>query len=118
MSMSTCQNLPGPLERVTASYHDPAAWSRSMGTATYTQMAGQLAVYRDLILDEPGAVQSLRDATAIELHDGAGVAAALPKVLEGAVSVMGAEAGNIQILDPGTNSLVLVTQLGFGSEYL
>jgi hypothetical protein len=117
MSISRCQNLPGPLERVTASYHEPAASSRLVRTATAAQRASQLAAYMDLVLDDPRAAHSLHDAN-VELRDGAGLAAALPKALDGAMSFMGAEAGNIQIRDPGDDSLVLVTQLGFGHEYL
>ncbi|WP_162184961.1 GAF domain-containing protein [Allokutzneria albata] len=110
-------NLSGPLEHVSASYDDPAVWSRPTRTTTIAQRADQLAAYVDLSLDEPQAVQSLRDATA-ELRDAPGLTAALPKVLAGAMSLMGTEVGNIQLLDPGRDSLVLVTQFGFGPEFL
>ncbi|AHH97156.1 hypothetical protein GCM10010174_65810 [Kutzneria viridogrisea] len=117
MSKSTGQNLPGPLEHVTASYDDPASWSRLMRTATHTQSATQLAGYIDLSLDEPRAVQNMHEAAA-SLQDCPGLAAVLPKVLESAMSLMSAEAGNIQLLDPREGSLVLVTQLGFGPEFV
>ena len=110
-------NLPGPLEHVSASYDDPAAWSRPVRTTTIAQRADQLAAYVDLSLDEPRAVESLRDATA-ELRDAPGLTAALAKVLAGAMSLMGTEAGNIQLLDPSHDSLVLVTQFGFGPEFV
>ncbi|MCP3804919.1 GAF domain-containing protein [Allokutzneria sp. A3M-2-11 16] len=81
-------NLSRPLEHVTASYDDPAAWSRPT-----------------------------RDTTA-DLRDAPDLAAALPELLTGAMALMGTEAGNIQLLDPSRDSLVLVTQAGFGPEFV
>jgi hypothetical protein len=36
----------------------------------------------------------------------------------GALALTGADLGNIQIADPATGSLMLVTQAGFGPEFL
>jgi hypothetical protein len=117
MSMSAGQNLTASLVRVTASYLDPTAQSRPTTKAAITPTAGQLAGYIDLSLNEPQLVRSLHDATT-DLHESPGLAAVLPTLLEGALSLMGAEAGNIQLLDPRDGSLILVTQLGFGPEFL
>jgi len=42
----------------------------------------------------------------------------LPPVLAGALWLTGADFGNIQLLDPATRSLRIVTQSGFGPEFL
>ena len=42
----------------------------------------------------------------------------LPRVLDGALALTGADFGNIQLLDPVTGSLRIVTQSGFSSEFL
>ena len=44
--------------------------------------------------------------------------ALLPKVLEGALSLTGADFGTVQIFDPATGSLKIVTQAGSGPEFL
>jgi hypothetical protein len=40
------------------------------------------------------------------------------KVLEGALSLSGADRGNVQLLDPAAGSLVIVAEHGFGAEFL
>lgn len=42
----------------------------------------------------------------------------LPRLLDGALSLMGADFGNIQLLDPISGSLRIVTQFGFTSRFL
>jgi hypothetical protein len=53
-----------------------------------------------------------------DLRDVPRLSALLPKVLDGALSLMGADFGNLQILDVVTGSLRIVTQAGFGPEFL
>lgn len=117
LSVSSGQNLSGPLEHVAVSYRGPVVGIRSMRRVSLDRAAGRLAAYLDLILDEPQAVRGLRDA-ASELHDVPDLAAVLPHILGEAMSLMGAERGNIQLRDPSDGSLVLVTQSGFGAEFL
>ncbi|WP_211768352.1 GAF domain-containing protein [Kutzneria sp. CA-103260] len=115
--MSTSQNLTEPLAHVTASYLDPAVWSRPRPAATSTPTADQLLGFADLALNGPRLVQSLNAATASP-HERPPLAAVLPTLLEDALSLMAAEAGNIQLIDPADDSLVLVTQFGFGAEFV
>lgn len=44
--------------------------------------------------------------------------ALLPRVLDGALALIGADFGNIQLLDPVSGSLRIVTQFGFRSRFL
>jgi GAF domain-containing protein len=68
-------------------------------------------------LDKPDAMQRLHAVTK-DLRAVAELDALLPKVLEGALSLTGADFGTVQIFDPATGSLKIVTQAGFGSEFL
>jgi GAF domain len=68
-------------------------------------------------LDEPDAMQRLHAVTK-DLRAVAELDALLPKVLEGALSLTGADFGTVQIFDPAAGSLKIVTQAGFGSEFL
>lgn len=115
MSGNTPQNLPGRLDQVTASYR--AAWPRPPWRAEAARKVDRLAECVDLALDEPSAVQQVRDAAA-ELREAPHLSAVLPRITETAMSIMGAEFGDVQIVDPGDGSLLLVTQSGFGSEFL
>jgi len=47
-----------------------------------------------------------------------GLSSLLPQVLAGALALTGANFGNVQIADPATGSLMLVTQAGFGPKFL
>jgi GAF domain-containing protein len=76
-------------------------------------LAGSL----DVSLNEPRLASRLHDTTA-DLRERPGLAAVLPTLLEDALSLTGAEVGNIQLLDPRDGSLVLVTHRGFGPAFL
>ncbi|WP_435216110.1 GAF domain-containing protein [Streptomyces sp. bgisy034] len=114
--MDHSHNLIGSLEHVTASYTSalPARPARKVAAA---HRADQLAAWVALSLDEPAALKKLQDA-AEELRDIPELAAVLPRVAEAAMALLDAEFGNIQFVDPRDDSLVLVTQSGFGEEFL
>ncbi|MFJ9815782.1 GAF domain-containing protein [Streptomyces sp. NPDC101151] len=113
--MNHFQNLVGPLEHVTAAYR--SVRPRPARKVSVTQRADQLAAWVALSLDEPSALKNLQDEAA-ELRDVPQLAAVLPRIAEGAMSLMGAEFGNIQFLNPLDDSLVLVTQSGFDEAFL
>jgi len=115
MSVSTSRNLSGPLERVTAACR--AAESCPLRPVPEAGRVDQLAAYIDLALDEPTAVRKVRDAVA-ELAEASHLHTVLPRAVETATALMGAEFGNIQVVDPRDGSLVLVTQSGFGTGFL
>jgi len=79
--------------------------------------AGHLAACVRFGLAEPEALRRLHGVTE-DLHDAARLDPLLPKVLDGALSLTRADFGNIQLLDPVTGSLWLVTQSGFSAEFL
>lgn len=114
--MNHSRNLMGSLEHVTAPYTSapPARPARKVAA---THRADQLAVWVAFSLDEPSALKSLQDA-AEELRDIPELAAVLPRVAETSMELLDAEFGNIQFVDPRDASLVLVTQSGFGDEFL
>ncbi|HEX8866186.1 MAG TPA: GAF domain-containing protein [Lentzea sp.] len=66
----------------------------------------------------------LEDAQAVyrefaEPHRGASpLRTSLPRMLDGALSLTGADFGNVQLLDPVSGSLRIVTQFGFGERFL
>lgn len=68
-------------------------------------------------LEEPEAMRRLHGLTK-DLHRASRLDSLLARVLDGAMSLMGADMGNIQLLDPVSGSLWLVTQSGFSSDFL
>ncbi|MEV5845361.1 GAF domain-containing protein [Streptomyces sp. NPDC051985] len=82
-----------------------------------TTQTDVLAGYLTLALDEPAAVQHVRDAAA-ELHAPLPLSTVLPRITGTAMALTGAEFGNIQVTDPRDGSLVLVTQSGFHDGFL
>ncbi|MEV6944345.1 GAF domain-containing protein [Streptomyces sp. NPDC051172] len=114
MSVNTSQNLPGRLHEVTASYR--STWLRPHGDGLAPRL-DHLRAYLDLALDEPAAVQKVQDAAA-ELREVPHLSAVLPSITDTAVAHMGADFGNIQVIDPRDGSLVLVTQSGFRDGFI
>jgi GAF domain-containing protein len=57
-----------------------------------------------------GVTEKLQDVPRLDML--------LPRVLDGALSLTGADFGNIQLLDPVTGLLRIVTQSGFSPEFL
>ncbi|MEU6775027.1 GAF domain-containing protein [Streptomyces sp. NPDC046759] len=100
---------------MTVSYR--AVGPQPVGRVSAAERAEQLATYVALALDAPSALRRVLDATA-ELGDAPHLAAVLPRLARTAIAVMGADFGNIQVMDPIDGSLVLVNQSGFGTEFL
>ncbi len=67
-------------------------------------------------LDEPEVMQRMHRAAG-ELRDCSRLETLLPKVLDGALSLTGADFGNVQLLDPVSGALTIVTESGFCSEF-
>jgi GAF domain-containing protein len=111
------QNVPGALEQAEAVYRDAAAQLPPVTGEMLAQRARHFAAGVRLSLDEPEAIRRLHEVTG-GLRDASGLSTLLPKILDGALSLTGAEFGNIQLLDPVTGSLRIVTQSGFDSGFL
>jgi GAF domain len=110
------RNLPGLLEQA-AVYRDAAGQLPPGSGQTLTQRAAHFASGVRFSLDDPEALRRLHKVTG-GLRDASSLGSLLPRILDGALSLAGADFGNIQLLDPVTGSLRIVTQSGFGPEFL
>jgi GAF domain-containing protein len=68
------------------------------------------------VLDDPDAVRRLHALTK-DLRTVPWLGTLLPQVPRGAMAFVGGDFGNIQIVDPATGSLRLVTRAGSGPEF-
>ncbi|HEX6448068.1 MAG TPA: GAF domain-containing protein [Trebonia sp.] len=116
MAESGSRNQPRLHEQVKAAYQSPTGRLPSAKGQALARQDGHLASLVQVSLDEPrvmrhmhGAAEDLRDASRLDVL--------LPKILDGAMSLTGADFGNVQLLDPLSGALRIVTQSGFGSEF-
>ena len=105
------------LERTEAMHHGAAARLRGMGWEDLARRAERFAAWARLDLDEPQAARRLY-AAAKELRGLSRAGLLVTKALEGALSLGGADRGNLQLVDPATGALVIVAEHGFGAEFL
>jgi hypothetical protein len=111
------QNLLESLEQAEAMYHDTAAQLPPVTGEMIALRAGHFAAGVRLSLDAPQAIRRLHEVTG-SLRDVSSLTSLLPRVLDGALSLTGADLGNLQLLDPVTGALRIVTQSGFDSKFL
>jgi len=111
------QNLPEPLARAQAAYHDGTARLASASADRLARRVEHFASSVQFVLDDPDAARRLH-ALPKDLRTVPRLGTLLPQVLWGAMALVGGDFGNIQIVDPATGSLRLVTQAGFGQEFL
>ena len=90
---------------------------RALGRADLAQRADKFAAWVRFDLDEPLAARRLYTVTR-DLREAPRLGSLFGKALDGALSLAGADRGNIQILDPATGSLKIAAQRGFGAEFL
>jgi GAF domain-containing protein len=90
---------------------------RSLGKVDLARRAERFAARARFDLDEPEAARGLY-SLGRDLRDARAPGSLLGRALEAALSVSGADRGNIQILSPVTGSLRIVAQYGFGAEFL
>ncbi|MFF0223929.1 GAF domain-containing protein [Streptomyces sp. NPDC004629] len=94
-----------------------ASSPRPAGVMADAARADQLGTCVSLALDDPSALRQLQDAAA-ELRDAPHLALVLVRVVRTAMALVAADFGYVQVIDPCDGSLVLVTQCGFGPEFL
>ena len=111
------QNLPEPLARAQAAYHDGTARLAPVSPDRLARRVEHFASSVQFVLDHPDAARHLHDLTR-DLRTVPQLGILLPQVLQGAMAFVGGDFGNIQIVDPATGSLRLVTQACFGAEFL
>jgi hypothetical protein len=105
------------LERTEAMHRGAADRLRVIGCEDLARRADQFAAWVRFDLDEPQAARRLH-AAAKELRGLSRPGLLFSKALEGALSLGGADRGNIQLVNPATGSLVIVAEHGFGAEFL
>jgi GAF domain-containing protein len=105
------------LGRAETFYRSSAATLRTSGQHVQAAAAEQYAAWVRFHLEDPHAAGRMRALTE-DLRDAAGLGQILPRALERAMSLLAAERGNLQILDPQTGALVIAAQHGFGGEFL
>jgi hypothetical protein len=109
-------NLPRMVEQARAAYDGRAGRRPPADALAATRRAGHLSWFVRLSLDEPDAMRRMQ-GMAGNLHDSPWLDTLLPQVLDGALALTGADFGNVQLLDPASGALVLVTHSGFGPEF-
>lgn len=90
---------------------------RSLGRADLAQRADKFAAWVRFDLDEPLAARRLYAVTR-DLREVPRLGLLFGKALAGALSLAGADRGNIQVMDPVTGSLRITAQSGFDAEFL
>jgi GAF domain-containing protein len=105
------------LEETETIHRSSAARFRALGRDDQARRAEQFAAWIRLDLDEPQAARRLYSA-ARSLREVTRPGLLVTKILEGALTLAGADRGNVQVLDPTTGSLRIAAQCGFGAEFL
>lgn len=109
-------NLPRLLEQAEAAYRTQAGRLPPADGEVPARRAGRLSSFVQLSLDEPEAMRRMQEAAG-ELRDCPQLDELLPKVLDGALALTGADFGNVRLVNPASGALRIVTQSGFGSEF-
>ena len=111
------QNLPEPLARAQAAYRDGTARLAPVSADRLARRVEHFAASVQFVLDDPDAARRLHVLTK-DLRTVRRLGTLLPQILRGAMALVGGDFGSVQIVDPATGSLRLVTQAGFGPEFL
>jgi len=123
MMTNGIENIPDSLEQAQAAYRASPSDALGMpapgqnGQNGASRRAEHFAASVRFGLAEPDAMARLHGLTK-DLRTIPQLSSLLPRVLDGLMSLTGADHGNIQLLDPATGMLRLVTQAGFGPEFL
>jgi len=117
--MPACQsqNVPELLADAEGLYGDATTQPPLTSEATNTQRNAHLLAGVRLGIDDPDAMRQLRELTD-RVRRASSLRTLLPTVLDGALLLMAADFGNVQLLDPVSGSLRLVTQFGFDSRFI
>jgi hypothetical protein len=105
------------LDRVAAVHRSSAFVLRSQGRELEASEAERAAARTRLLLDEPRATQRMF-ASVRALRGSSGRELVLERALDGAMSLMGADFGNVQLRDRRSGELRIAAQVGFGEDFL
>jgi GAF domain-containing protein len=105
------------LARAAGLHRRAAVILRANGMRGEAARAEQYAIRTRLMLDEPKATRQMQVLTA-RLYEAQHRQLLLERALEGALSLIGGELGNVQVCDWPGGSLRIAAQCGFSSEFL
>jgi hypothetical protein len=105
------------LEEAETLHRRSAARLRAHGREDLARRSEQYAAWVRSDLDHPRAARLLFAVTR-NLRETAQSGSLFATALEGALTLAGADRGNLQVLDPVTGSLRIAAQSGFGAEFL
>lgn len=105
------------LEETETIHRSSAARFRALGRDKQARRAEQFAAWIRQDLDEPQAARRLYSA-ARSLREVSRPGLLFTRILEGALTLAGADRGNVQVLGPAAGSLRIAAQCGFGAEFL
>jgi len=105
------------LEEAETMHRRSADRMRALGREDLARRADKFAAWVRFDLDEPLAARRLYTVTR-DLREVPRLGSLFGRALDGALSLAGADRGNIQILDQATASLRITAQSGFGAEFL
>ena len=117
MSAGQSRNLPGLQEHSEAAYRAAGGQLPPVAAEMLTRRAIHFAAGVRLSMDQPQAVRRLHEVTS-GLRAASSLPTFLPGFLDGALALMGADFGIVQLRDPATGSLRIVTQSGFDPGFL
>jgi hypothetical protein len=96
---------------------EPYAAKRPVWVRARAVRAELNATRRRLLLAEPRATRRML-ALSEDLETATGMSELLDRALEGAMALLGADLGNVQIRNPASGALTIATSSGFDSEFL
>jgi hypothetical protein len=105
------------LERLVVQHRRSAAMLRASRRATQAARVEQFASRLCLMLDEPLLTQRMHTLSRT-VHQSTHIGVRLSRALEGAMSLIGGDFGNVQLCDPATGTLRIAAESGFSSEFL
>ena len=111
------ENIPESLDQAEAAYRTALTRMPAVGEDRLAQRVEHFASSVRFGLSEPDTMRSLHELTK-DLRTIPRLGSLLLKVLEGALTLTGADRGTVQLLDPAAGSLKIVTHAGFGAEFL
>ena len=105
------------LERLIVEQRASAAILRARGKESEARLAERFATRMSLTLDEPKVTRRMHSLTRV-IHEAPHRSVLLEATLEGAMSLLGSDFGNVQLVHPATRVLRIAAEAGFSSEFL
>jgi GAF domain-containing protein len=117
MDVNLEETRPAPdFSNIGADHHGDRVFPLTEVLPAVEQFRRRLSLLRYGHLDDPGT-RRVQDALTL-LWAARGVDALLPRLLERALQLTGADRGNVQLADPDTGALRIAAQVGFDRAFL